>query len=475
MNNICSLYCEGRSNIFWSPPALYYSLACSFPVPAKPSPYFAAPSFQHAISFRGKGCEGSLKESTLLIFFFWFHYPVLSLHLSIQLSLTLLLFVLTKMWMVGYNDGGDFNMPDSFNGRKLKTLVPRPIPSTPAASSPPCLDRGLHSTEFLALNQYHLGLASMADQSIREFNTQPVVMSSRWNPTPEQLGTLEELYRRGTRTPSTDQIQNITAQLRRYGRIEGKNVFYWFQNHKARERQKRRRQMESDSLDGHQQPGHGIEMFERKESGASRTSYEDEQTMNWAPSTNYSTLSEESVSISKSTKAAMAEYCRPDGWIEFDERELQHRRNLRERNATREMMRFSCPSPTHLSTTISSAAATTIATSCVSTTQGAATARTMEPANVNIFIAPYRENGDHGALTNHFNNGVISDGEDQCRDGTWESQALQLFPLRSGGNGNNIERINERETEVSVSAAETFNGNGNFAPCQFFEFLPLKS
>ncbi|KAJ6387326.1 hypothetical protein OIU78_017111 [Salix suchowensis] len=183
----------------------------------------------------------------------------------------------------------------------------------------------------------------MADQSIREFNAQPAVMSSRWNPTPEQLGTLEELYRRGTRTPSTDQIQSITAQLRRYGRIEGKNVFYWFQNHKARERQKRRRQMESDSLDGHQQPGHGSEMFDRKESGASRTSYEDEQTMNWAPSTNYSTLSEESVSISKSTKAGMAEYCRPDGWIEFDERELQHRRNLMERNATRETMRFSLP------------------------------------------------------------------------------------------------------------------------------------
>uniref|UniRef100_A0A6N2KGC2 Uncharacterized protein n=1 Tax=Salix viminalis TaxID=40686 RepID=A0A6N2KGC2_SALVM len=59
------------------------------------------------------------------------------------------------MWMVGYNDGGD----DSFNGRKLKSLVPRPIPSTSAASSPPCVDRGLHNTDFLALNQYHLGLA----------------------------------------------------------------------------------------------------------------------------------------------------------------------------------------------------------------------------------------------------------------------------------------------------------------------------
>jgi Homeodomain len=28
--------------------------------------------------------------------------------------------------------------------------------------------------------------------------------------------------------------------LRQYGKIEGKNVFYWFQNHKARDRQKKR-------------------------------------------------------------------------------------------------------------------------------------------------------------------------------------------------------------------------------------------
>jgi hypothetical protein len=93
---------------------------------------------------------------------------------------------------------------------------------------------------------------SVGDQSKRssELNSSAaaaaaVVVSSRWNPTPEQLRALEELYRRGTRTPSAEQIQQITAQLRRFGKIEGKNVFYWFQNHKARERQKRRRQMES--------------------------------------------------------------------------------------------------------------------------------------------------------------------------------------------------------------------------------------
>jgi hypothetical protein len=62
---------------------------------------------------------------------------------------------------MGYNDSGDFDMPDSFNDRKLKTLVPRPLPSTnntSTASGHPCPGSRLHSTDFLALNQYHLGL-----------------------------------------------------------------------------------------------------------------------------------------------------------------------------------------------------------------------------------------------------------------------------------------------------------------------------
>lgn len=109
----------------------------------------------------------------------------------------------------------------------------------------------------------------MSEQSTSEFSPQhQLVVSSRWNPTPEQLRALEELYRHGTRTPSADQIQQITAQLRRYGKIEGKNVFYWFQNHKARERQKRRRQMESDN---HQKSNGGshreFKILGRKETG----------------------------------------------------------------------------------------------------------------------------------------------------------------------------------------------------------------
>ncbi|RID48444.1 hypothetical protein BRARA_I04956, partial [Brassica rapa] len=66
-------------------------------------------------------------------------------------------------------------------------------------------------------------------------------MHSRWNPTPEQTMVLEKVYSSGTRTPTTQQIQDIASKLQKYGRIEGKNVFYWFQNHKSREKLKRRR------------------------------------------------------------------------------------------------------------------------------------------------------------------------------------------------------------------------------------------
>ncbi|KAD4981882.1 hypothetical protein E3N88_18553 [Mikania micrantha] len=46
---------------------------------------------------------------------------------------------------------------------------------------------------------------------------------SRWCPTPEQLMLLEEMYRGGLKTPTTTQIQQITARLSLYGRIQGKN------------------------------------------------------------------------------------------------------------------------------------------------------------------------------------------------------------------------------------------------------------
>ncbi|KAM0970253.1 hypothetical protein FF1_018366 [Malus domestica] len=65
--------------------------------------------------------------------------------------------------------------------------------------------------------------------------------STRWTPTTDQIKILKDLYyNNGIRSPSAEQIHRISAKLRQYGKIEGKNVFYWFQNHKARERQKKR-------------------------------------------------------------------------------------------------------------------------------------------------------------------------------------------------------------------------------------------
>ncbi|PUZ49212.1 hypothetical protein GQ55_7G307900 [Panicum hallii var. hallii] len=71
--------------------------------------------------------------------------------------------------------------------------------------------------------------------------TVPASGTTRWNPSPDQIKVLEMLYRGGMRTPNSFQIEQITEELGKYGRIEGKNVFYWFQNHKARERQKQKR------------------------------------------------------------------------------------------------------------------------------------------------------------------------------------------------------------------------------------------
>ncbi|XVF53793.1 hypothetical protein PTKIN_Ptkin05aG0127300 [Pterospermum kingtungense] len=335
------------------------------------------------------------------------------------------------MWMMGCNDSAEFNMPDSFNGRKLRPLIPRPIPSANNAS---CLSH-INGTDFFALNHQ----LTLGDQNKRDFNTQPaVVVSSRWNPTPEQLRTLEELYRRGTRTPSADQIQHITAQLRRYGKIEGKNVFYWFQNHKARERQKRRREMES-AQDEHSRD---TDIFERKDLGASRTDCEVEQTKKWAVPTNLSTLAEDSVSIQTAEKAAVAE-CRAGGWIQFEER----------RNGTWQKMQLS------YSSTPATSTATTITTAPIPTA-----IRAMDPKqqqqlikttyDLNIFTAPCRQNGN---VLDHFNTATNQN------DASGDSQTLQLFPLRSG-DATHIHK--EKENEISVATV---------TPYQFFEFLPLKN
>ncbi|KAE8736497.1 WUSCHEL-related homeobox 1-like isoform X2 [Hibiscus syriacus] len=375
------------------------------------------------------------------------------------------------MWMMGYNDGAEFNMPDSFNVRKLRPLIPKPISSP---NNSPCLNR-INGSDFFALN-HHL---SMGEQNKREFNTQPaVVVSSRWNPTPEQLRTLEELYRRGTRTPSADQIQHITAQLRRYGKIEGKNVFYWFQNHKARERQKRRRQMESSQDEHVREP----DTLERKDLESNRTAYEVEQTKNWALPTNCSILAEESTSIQMAAKAAVSEciwqqkqQCyqesvsiqMADGWIQFDEGELQQMRNFVERNDTWQQHKMQFPYPRCLSPSSSpvTGLSSTTPTAAISTATTVCPIKPMDPKHhnffkthdLNIFKSPCRQ---HANVLDHFS---FARNHEASGD---DSQTLQLFPLRS-------DNSKEKENEISIATVPT---TVNLAPnCQFFEFLPLKN
>ncbi|CAN4098887.1 unnamed protein product [Withania somnifera] len=66
---------------------------------------------------------------------------------------------------------------------------------------------------------------------------------ARWKPTPQQLMILQDLYKKGLTNPNSCQVQMISYHLSMYGKIQWKNVFYWFQNHKARDRQKLRKQM----------------------------------------------------------------------------------------------------------------------------------------------------------------------------------------------------------------------------------------
>ncbi|XP_042482953.1 WUSCHEL-related homeobox 3-like [Macadamia integrifolia] len=99
----------------------------------------------------------------------------------------------------------------------------------------------------------------------------PLTASKRWCPTPEQLMILEELNRREIRTPNASQIRDITSHLSLYGRIEGKNVFYWFQNHKARDRQKLRRKLfnrKQQHLQQHQTQLHLLHQIESPSSAS---------------------------------------------------------------------------------------------------------------------------------------------------------------------------------------------------------------
>ncbi|XP_058080654.1 WUSCHEL-related homeobox 4 [Magnolia sinica] len=124
--------------------------------------------------------------------------------------------------------------PSSLSCKRLRPLAPK-------LSSG--VGDGVTPIDLKSFIKPESGPRSVASMDDKRDTTQAEAHSggTRWNPTQEQIGILEMLYRGGMRTPNAQQIEQITAQLGKFGKIEGKNVFYWFQNHKARERQKQRR------------------------------------------------------------------------------------------------------------------------------------------------------------------------------------------------------------------------------------------
>ncbi|GAV85782.1 Homeobox domain-containing protein [Cephalotus follicularis] len=322
---------------------------------------------------------------------------------------------------MGCRDSNELNMPDSFNS--TTTLITPFNISNPSTSAcpqtavfstlnPPFYSYTTHGTNLLALNHH---LASESKQSSKiEYNEQ-VLGSSRWNPTPEQLLALEEMYRRGIRTPSSEQIQQIASQLRRFGKIEGKNVFYWFQNHKARERQKRRREMEfttNTEAKQHENPA-----------GLRRTGYEAGGTKYWVPLSNCNRLPEEFVSVHKAALTE-SETCK---WTRFEDKELQItvRNSIKDRHATWKLMDMSC-----------------------SPTTSSDTKQLLSTQNLISLLKSNRENSTN------------------LEDGTRRTETLELFPVRR----EDCDDIINVNNKVPITAINT-----NITPDKFIEFLPLKN
>lgn len=332
----------------------------------------------------------------------------------------------------------DNSPPDSITDvvHKLRPIMPK--------ASPP-------ATNFLPL-KHNLCEAvgdPMPNDDKRQqeyYEAGQVIVSTRWTPTSEQLQALEELYRQGTRTPSSVQIQHITAHLRRYGRIEGKNVFYWFQNHKARERQKRRRrQMDySHAHEHYNNLNNTVESVpDTNQSGAyMMTGIEAGQTINvLAAPTTYSTLVEESIleqgQGAKGT--AVPEFICPS-----------------ERNGMCQMLQYlSCaPATASLMTNTYTSRATSARTNLDNP-------MLVKNTTMDIFM-----NATSGEDTVR----CLASINDFDR-GREEAQTLQLFPLHKEDDEGNVNEM------FGFTREEIAAVNTNFSTpcCQFFEFLPLKN
>ncbi|XP_073286542.1 uncharacterized protein [Primulina huaijiensis] len=254
------------------------------------------------------------------------------------------------------------------------------------------------------------------------------LVSTRWNPTPEQLQVLEEMYRRGIRTPTAEQIRQIAGRLRRFGKIEGKNVFYWFQNHKARERQKKRRQLELLSAKQ-------MDCVEPKEPGFSKKYMQSEHAKKLGGPSKCGTPSEGSVSKHRAVESERETV----GLMTHFELNLQQKTAAKNNEICCNLDLSSCMFPTPISAQKNYAAQENENPFCA----------------LNLSIPSPSKNDD---LKINFEDGIQV-----------SNRILQLFPVGSINDCKIVDPIGEEEAFTRNYGTE-FKFN-----YEFFEFLPTKN
>ncbi|XP_024636449.2 WUSCHEL-related homeobox 6 isoform X1 [Medicago truncatula] len=272
-----------------------------------------------------------------------------------------------------------------------------------------------HCNHLLPFNHH---LAEQGTSNI--MHPQP---SSRWSPTPVQLLVLEELYRQGMKTPSAEQIQQIASQLRQFGKIEGKNVFYWFQNHKARERQKRRRLEMEETTEDKKEKEKYVMGNSKKQEGA-ETGGGVKETKKWATTSN---CSEQAEDIAEKGSIQVL------------------RKNIAERQGKCQNIEIPyCFNPFTMPTTTSSAAYRT----CSNNNTQLLTPQNYDllPSNKVNFNYYEEQNADY-------------------------PRTLDLFPAKE----DKQDGISERKSMFCVNASMMDTHEINSSSSQFFEFLPLRN
>lgn len=217
---------------------------------------------------------------------------------------------------------------------------------------------------------------------------------------------------------------------------------------------------------------------------------------------------QESVSIERAAKAAIAaEWCRTDGWIQFDGGELHQRKNFMERNATWRMMQHeasNCPPPSSSSSIINTSTTTsssplilspnslpsllplpiTITTTTIANTaRGSSINSNNNNNNINIAttttetareINPIIKSRDDVSF--FISSSISLQNSSHINSyNCGQPQTLELFPLRSSGNGSGDDDVNQqKDTHIELSSS-AMNVNFTTGPSHFFEFLPLKN